>query len=86
MSLFPQTMRIRHRLEQWTRKERKHWDLYRWLMDPHLLLDALRLVLANDGKPGIDGEECRSIRGREWEYVSELAQSLRDRSYRPKAV
>jgi RNA-directed DNA polymerase len=86
MSLHSQTMRIRHRLEQWTGNKRKHWDLYRWLMDPFVLLDALKLVLRNDGSAGIDGESCRSIRGKEWEYVSQLSQSLRDRSYRPSAV
>jgi RNA-directed DNA polymerase len=86
MSLHSQTMRIRHRLEHWTGNKRKHWDLYRWLMDPFVLLDALKLVLRNDGSAGIDGESCRSIRGKEWEYVSQLSQSLRDRSYRPSAV
>jgi RNA-directed DNA polymerase len=55
-------------------------------MDPFLLLDALKLVLRNDGSAGIDGESCESVRGKEWEYVSELAQSLRDRRYRPRPV
>ena len=86
MSLHPQTIRIRHRLVEWSKQGRKHWDLYRWLMDPYLLLDALRLVLKNQGSPGIDGERCKEIRGREWEYVTRLAQSLRRRSYHPAAV
>lgn len=85
-SLCPQTIRIQHRLVEWSKQGRKHWDLYRWLMDPHLLLDALRLVLKNRGSPGIDGEQCEAIRGREWGYVSRLAQQLRERCYHPAAV
>ena len=85
-SLHPQTIRIRHRLAEWSKQGRKHWDIYRWLMDPYVLLDALKLVLRNGGSPGLDHERCESIRGREWEYVSRLAQSLRERSYHPAAV
>lgn len=85
-SLHPQTIRIRHRLVEWSKQGRKHWDLYRWLMDPCLLLDALRLVMRNQGSPGIDNERCEDIRGREWEYVSRLTQRLRERSYHPAAV
>lgn len=86
MSLHPQTIRTRHRLQQWTKQGRKHWDLYRYVTDPHVLLDALRLVLRNGGAHGIDGETCGSIRRREWAYVTRLAQSLRDRTYRPRPV
>ena len=62
-SLHPQTMRIRLRLEQWSKQGRKHWDLYRHLMDPYVLLDALRLVLRNRGVAGIDGQSCQEFRG-----------------------
>lgn len=86
MSLHPQTIRIRHRLVEWSKQGRKHWDLYRWIMDPYVLLDALSLVLKNRGSPGLDNERCEDIRGREWEYVNRLAQSLRERSYHPAAV
>ena len=86
MSLHPQTIRIQYRLVEWSKQGRKHWDIYRWLMDPHLLLDALRLVLRNGGSPGLDRERCEDIRGREWIYVSRLAQQLRERSYHPAAV
>lgn len=85
-SLHPQTIRIRLRLEQWTKQGRKHWDLYRHLMDPFVLTDALRLVLSNRGSHGVDGETCEAIRGREWEYVTKLGQSLRDRTYKPRPV
>ena len=86
MSLHPQTIRIRHRLVEWSKQGRKHWDLYRWLMDPYVLLDALTLVLKNQGSPGIDHERCKDIKGREWGYVTKLAQSLRERRYHPAAV
>ncbi len=86
MSLHPQTIRIRHRLAEWKKQGRKNWDIYRWVMDPYVLLDALQLVLKNRGSPGIDGERCEAIRGREWVYVTALAQKLRERSYRPAAV
>lgn len=85
-SFHPQTIRIQHRLVEWSKQGRKHWDLYRYLMDPHLLLDALQLVLRNGGSPGIDGERCQAIRGREWEYVSRISQELRTRRYHPAAV
>ena len=85
-SLHPQTIRIRHRLAQWSQQGRKHWDLYRYMTDPFVLLDALKLVLQNRGASGIDGETCESIRKREWEYVTRLAQSLRDRTYQTKPV
>jgi retron-type reverse transcriptase len=86
MSLHPQTIRIRHRLEQWTKEGRKHWDLYRYVMDPFVLLDALKLVLRNRGSHGVDFETCEEVKGREWEFVTQLAQQLRDRKYKPRPV
>jgi group II intron reverse transcriptase/maturase len=86
MSLHPQTIRIRHQLAERKKQGRKHWDLFRWLMDPFVLHDALVLVLRNRGSPGIDGECCEEIKGREWKYVTKLAQRLRERSYHPAAV
>lgn len=32
MSLNPQTIRVQHRLAEWSKSGRKHWDLYRWLL------------------------------------------------------
>ena len=86
MSLHPQTIRIRYRLEEWSKQGRKHWDLYRYLLDPFVLSDALKLVMKNRGSPGIDHETCENIRGREWDYVTKLSQSLRERRYHPSAV
>ena len=86
MSLHPQTIRIRHRLLEQSKQGRKHWDLFRYLLDPFVLSDALKLVLRNGGSPGLDGEKCGDIKGREWEYVTKLCESLRTRRYHPSAV
>ncbi|MBI4042990.1 MAG: group II intron reverse transcriptase/maturase [Deltaproteobacteria bacterium] len=86
MSLSPQTLRVQNRLAEWTKSGRKHWDLYRWLLDPHILYDATRLVIANGGAAGLDGKTCAEIKGREWEYANELSRQLRDKSYHPRPV
>ena len=85
-SLNPQTLRIQTRLRERTKQGRKHWDLYKWMMDPYLLADALALVLANAGAAGIDGVTCQSIKGKEWAFVTELAEKMRNRAYRPRPV
>jgi RNA-directed DNA polymerase len=86
MSLSTQSLRIRNRTSQWTKQGRKHWDLYRHLSDPHLLHDAFRLVAANQGAAGIDGQSVKDVRGREWEFVAQLSAELKDGTYRPSPV
>jgi RNA-directed DNA polymerase len=86
MSLSPQTLRIRTRVAQWTKTGRKHWDLYRHLSDPHLLFDAIKLVVANGGAAGIDGQSVGEVVGQEWELALRLSGALRSGSYRPAAV
>lgn len=86
MSLSPQTVRIRHRLKEWTKSGRKHWDLYRYLYDPYLLHDALILVIKNGGSAGLDGQTINEIRGKEWDYVREMIADLRAGAYKPGAV
>jgi len=86
MSFHPQTIRIRHRLTQWTKSGRKHWDLYRWVMDPYILWDATKLVLRNAGSAGLDLQTCKSIRGNEWKFAQEVGELLRSGSYRAGAV
>jgi RNA-directed DNA polymerase len=85
-SLHPQTIRIRHRLAQWTKSGRKHWDLYRWVMDPYVLWDATKLVLRNAGAAGLDGQACESVRGREWVFAQEIREAFKAGSYRTGAV
>ncbi len=86
MSLSAQTIRIRTRASQWSQQGRKHWDLYRYLFSPHLLHDALKLVIANNGAAGIDGQEVKDVRGKEWEFCLKLNAELKDGTYRPSAV
>ncbi len=86
MSLSLQTVHIQHQLAEITKSSRKHWDLYRWMLDPFLLLDATRAVLANKGAAGVDGVRCEQIKGKEWEFAVVLAGKLRSGAYRPCAV
>lgn len=86
MSLSPQTIRIQHRLRQWTKTGRKHWDLYRWMYDPILLAEATRLVIRNAGTPGLDEQRCEEIKGHEWAFALELSKLLRSGTYTPGAV
>ncbi len=86
MSLSTQTLRIRARISQWSQKGRKHWDLGHHLFDPHLLHDALKLVMANKGCAGLDGQEVGDVRGKEWEFARELSADLRGGTYHPSAV
>lgn len=85
-SLHPQTIRIQHRLAQWTQSGRKHWDLYRWVFDPYVLWDATKLVLKNAGSAGLDRETCESVRGNEWAFSQEVRKELQSGSYRPGVV
>jgi group II intron reverse transcriptase/maturase len=86
MSLSPQTILIRHRLKEWSKSGRKQWDLYRYLYDPHVLYDALKLVIKNGGAAGLDGQTIREVRGREWDFVRGLLAQLRAGTYKPGAV
>ncbi|MDE2107354.1 MAG: group II intron reverse transcriptase/maturase [Patescibacteria group bacterium] len=86
MSLSAQTLRIRTRAREWSQSGRKHWDLYRYLSDPYLLHDALKLVMANRGAAGLDGQTVKEIRGQEWEFCRHLACELKKGTYRPSAV
>lgn len=86
MSLSTQTLRIRTRISQWNQTGRKQWDLYRHLTNPHLLHDALKLVMANKGSAGLDGQEVDDVRGHEWEFCTDLSAELKGGAYRPSAV
>lgn len=86
MSLSSQTIRIQHRLSEWTKRGRKHWDLYRWLSNPFILADAIKLVIRNGGAAGPDGQEVEELKGREWEVAQQLSQDIRTGAYQPGAV
>ena len=86
MSLSPETLRARLRLERWEKSGRKHWELYCHLLSPHVLLDALKLILANAGAAGVDEIECKDIKGHEWDFVVNLRSELKDRRYAASAL
>jgi len=86
MSLSPQTIHIQHQVAKWTKQGRKHWDLYRWIMNPYLLYDAVEQVVRNDGSAGIDGMSTKQIKGREWDFAKEIALELKSGTYHPSAV
>ena len=86
MSLSPQTIRIQHRLAEWSKGGRKHWDLYRWLYDPKILFDATKLILRNDGAAGVDKVRCDEVKGKEWEFAVKLAAKMKSGRHRPSAV
>ncbi len=85
-SLHPQTNRVRLQIQNWQNGGRKHWDLYRHLLNPHVLKDALSLVIINKGSSGVDGKTIESVRGREWAFVNEIISELRSGTYQPSAV
>lgn len=84
--LSPETLRIQQQLVGWSQSGRKHWDLFRHLFSPHILKDATRLVLANAGSSGIDGVTCAAVRSKGMEFVRQLSEKLRAKTYRPTAV
>lgn len=86
MSLSLQTIRVQQRLIEHSQKGRKHWDLYRWLLDPFVLYDATRLVLVNKGAPGIDETRWEEIKGKEWNFAVKLQAKLKSGMYHPHAV
>ena len=86
MSLHPQTNRVRLQIQNWQIGGRKHWDLFRHLLNPYVLQDALKLVMKNKGSPGLDGKTVASVIGREVEFVKEIANDLRSGTYQPGAV
>jgi RNA-directed DNA polymerase len=85
-SLHPQTNRVRLQIQNWQIGGRKHWDMYRHLLNPYVLQDALRLVILNRGSSGLDGRTIQSVKGKEWDLVNEIISDLRSGAYQPSAV
>jgi RNA-directed DNA polymerase len=70
-------------------KEYRFYLLYDKLYRQDILSHAYRLVKANKGAPGIDGETLESIEKREGgaeKYLEEIAGVLRRKEYKPQAV
>ncbi|HEY8269358.1 MAG TPA: group II intron reverse transcriptase/maturase [Pseudobdellovibrionaceae bacterium] len=85
-SLAPHTLTLQNKIRNQTNQNRKQWDLYRHLMDPYLLAEALSLVIKNDGTGGIDRVTIDRIKGHEWGFVKELAAEMKSKSYKPLPV
>jgi len=70
-------------------KEYRFYLLYDKVYRPDILNHAYRLVKANKGAPGVDGETFRSIEEREGgaeKYLEEIAGALERKDYKPQAV
>jgi group II intron reverse transcriptase/maturase len=70
-------------------KEYRFYLLYDKIYRPDILYHAYRLVKANEGAPGIDGETFESIGERDGgaeKYLEEIAGELKRKGYKPQAV
>jgi RNA-directed DNA polymerase len=70
-------------------KEYRFYLLYDKIYRMDILTHAYRLVKANQGAPGIDGDTFERIEEREGgaeKYLEEIAGELKRREYRPQAV
>jgi RNA-directed DNA polymerase len=70
-------------------KEYRFYLLYDKVSRQDILSHAYRLVKANKGAPGIDGETFESVEEREGgveKYLEEIAVELKRKCYKPQAV
>src|SRR3989304_9245960 len=70
-------------------KEFRFYLLYDKVYRLDILSHAYRLVKANKGAPGIDGETFASIEEREGgaeKYLEEIARALKRKDYKPQSV
>ena len=65
-----------------TEKDSKFNTLMDKICRIDVLREALNLVYANRGSPGIDGESVEEIKEREEEFLKELQEELVNRTYR----
>jgi RNA-directed DNA polymerase len=67
--------------------ERRFYALHDKLPLPYVLQTAWELVRRNDGAPGIDCQTLEQIEAQGVpEFLAEIAQSLREKTYRPLPV
>jgi RNA-directed DNA polymerase len=68
-------------------KDYKFYVLYDKMFIPYMLKEAYQQVKANNGAPGLDGEDCATIERYGLEkYLNELGEELRKQTYQPSAV
>ena len=85
----PKLSRLRQKLGRKAKQEPdfRFYALYGHLYREDVLAEAWRRVRKNKGAPGVDGVSIRDVeqRGVE-EFLEELAQSLREKTYAPQPV
>jgi RNA-directed DNA polymerase len=67
----------------------RFYTLFEAVCRPDVLGAAWELVAANDGAPGVDGVSIEQVRNSDHGisgFLSEVGQSLKDRTYRPQPV
>lgn len=88
--LPPNLSTLRSKLGQKAKQEPKFrfYALYDRIARPDVLEAAWRLVLKNDGAPGVDGVSCRDVLDGPGPdaFLSELREDLRTKRYRPQPV
>ncbi len=69
-----------------TEKDAKFNTLMDKICRIDVLREALNLVYANRGSPGIDGESVKQVKDREEEFLGELQSELKNKTYRVESV
>lgn len=80
---------LQEKLYQKAKQERgyKFYVLYDKMFLPYMLEEAWKSVKSNGGSPGIDGVTIADVeRNGKEQYLHELGEDLRKRTYRPQAV
>lgn len=90
--LYPLKLsQLRQKLAQKAKQEPRFrfYSLYGLISRPDVVQTAWRLVRQNNGAPGIDGFDCQMIEefsARETEFLQEIGDALRTKTYKPDAV
>lgn len=90
--IFPVKLsQLRRKLAQKAKQEPRFrfYSLYGLISRPDVVETAWRLVRQNNGAPGVDGLGCRLIEeysADETEFLKEIGNALRTKTYKPDAV
>ena len=90
--IFPMKLsQLRQKLAQKAKQEQRFrfYSLYGLISRPDVVETAWRLVRQNNGAPGIDGFGCLMIEEfsiGEAEFLKEIENALRTKTYKPDAV